>query len=104
MLYLVLVKHDTGCGPSSAIALVTENFQLALKTAREAKNFGYEFYSSESGTAVFRLGPDQILPKEALKFSLRPPKNYPVVVSLRGPKLAEEWFDDEMTKTYGMRS
>ena len=101
MLYLVLVKHDTGCGPSSAIALATENFQLALKTAREAKSFGYEFYSSESGVSIFRLGPDQILPKEALKFSLRPPKNYPVVIRLSGRGLTEEWFDEEMKKRFG---
>ena len=106
-IYVVLVEHNTGHGPSSAVIFASPDPLQAVERALTVEKLGYELYSTESGATVFRLMPGEPLPKEKLKYSLTPPHDYPVVFSWRrlSPAKREEavemhWFDRELERRY----
>ncbi len=105
-LFLVSVTHNTGHGPCNDPLMITEHLETALKAARSAESWGYEFYDPmETGVGISRLEFGRLYPKEKWKFSGNPPPDYPCVVYFRKEdgRWTEEWFDEALQERFAFR-
>jgi len=102
MLYVVSVLHQTGHGPVNTPVMVTHNFSLALKTALEVEDLGYEF-TDETGVSIHRLNPETPHPKNLFKLSgdEMPPVVFPLVFGRM--KMGSEWRDTWFNEAYEAR-
>ncbi len=61
--FIVIAEHNTGHGPTGSPIYISEKIENALVAARSAETVGYQFYSPDSCTVIYRAKEDEIMSK-----------------------------------------
>lgn len=86
--FIVIAEHNTGHGPTGSPICISEKIEKALIAARSAETIGYQFYSSDSCTVIYRAKEDEIMSKPVVGMNIIFIRRFN-----KGGSWTEEWLN-----------